>query len=296
MYKDKYGNSRPRLTDEDINLFTKAKRIGIDKIDEIIDLEFGLPFVSSFPEGIKELVEPLQLDYKKTLIISDLHIPYQDKRALDTALHYGMRRKVDSVILNGDILDIYQLSKYDKLHDKGKIVDEIKMARELFALLRTCFPKADIYFKKGNHEERWVKYFFDKAKELYGLDDFLLEKIIHCDKYGVIPIEDKRLVLLGDLPVLHGHEFNGGGEHIAAGMLRKAGRDVIGGHRHQTQESVRKILGGRYITAYSVGCLCDLTPGYASINQWNHGCAVVETFSNREFYVDNKRIENGRVF
>lgn len=289
------GNSKYRLTDEVADFIAKAKSYGIDKLTAVMEEEEFLPFFLNIEDGENELPPPMVLDFPKTLILSDIHLGFHDRAALETAINYGRKNKVDAIILNGDILDMYQLSRFDKTPNKGAIVNEIKLARKFFKVLRDCFPKAEIFFKKGNHEERFTKYFASNAKEFYGFDDFLLEKIIHCDKFGIKTVEDRQLITIGGLGVYHGHEIGGGGVHVAAGLVQKTGTDILVGHYHKTQTYTKTRLNKAPITGYVVACLCKLNPFYLPNNQWNNGAAMVELFQDRTFHVHNKRIINGRV-
>lgn len=48
------------------------------------------------PKGESEKVEPYYLpkDRKKVLVISDIHLPYHDDKALFAALEYGLKKKL----------------------------------------------------------------------------------------------------------------------------------------------------------------------------------------------------------
>lgn len=294
------GNRNPkyRLSDEVATFLKDAQTFGIDKLKEVINRgneEKELPFFLSIEDGENELPPPLVLDFPKTLVLSDIHLGFHDRTALEAAINYGRKNKADCIILNGDILDMYQLSRFDKTPNKGAIVSEIKLAREFFKILREVFPSAEIYFKKGNHEERFTKYFAANAKEFYGFDDFLLEKIIHCDKFNIRTIEDRQLVSLGKLNIYHGHEIGGGGVHVAAGLVTKTNANILCGHWHKTQTYTKTRLNEQPIAGFAAGCLCKLNPYYLPNNQWNHGFAFVDTATDGTFHVHNKRIINGQA-
>ena len=55
-----------------------------------------------------------------------------------------------------------------------------------------------------------------------------------------------------------------------------------------------KTADDKYIHSWTLGCLCDMTPDYMPINQWNHGFAVLELKGN-DFTVNNLRIVNGEI-
>ena len=47
--------------------------------------------------------------YNNMLIINDIHIPFHDVKALKTALEYGEERGIDSIYINGDLMDFYSI-------------------------------------------------------------------------------------------------------------------------------------------------------------------------------------------
>ncbi len=295
MYRDKEGNPKYRICDTDIEFLKKARKHGIEKLTAVMDEVEDLPFVLGIEDGENELPEPLVIDFKRTLVLSDVHLGFHDRAAVETAINYGRKNKADCIILNGDILDFYALSRFDKTPNKGAVTNEIKLAREFFKLLRDCFPNAEMFFKKGNHEERYNKYFAANAKELYGFDDFLLEKIIHLDKYSIRTVEDRQLISLGKLNIYHGHEIGGGGVHVAAGLVTKTNANILCGHWHKTQTYTKTRLNELPIAGFAAGCLCKLNPYYLPNNQWNHGFAFVETWEGGNFHVENKRIINNQA-
>ena len=66
------------------------------------------------PQGEKNDFSPFILTGKRIGILSDIHIPYHDLDALNIALNEFKRVKVDTIVLNGDIIDCYNLSRWEK--------------------------------------------------------------------------------------------------------------------------------------------------------------------------------------
>ncbi len=64
-----------------------------------------------------------------------------------------------------------------------------------------------IYFKFGNHDERYQHYLWQKLGELNGVEDFELENLIKKRVTGIKFITDKRIIKANDLNIVHGHEF-----------------------------------------------------------------------------------------
>jgi predicted phosphodiesterase len=51
---------------------------------------------------------------EKILLISDVHVPYHDKKAFNLVLEVGKKLKVDQVVIGGDFIDNYSVSSHDK--------------------------------------------------------------------------------------------------------------------------------------------------------------------------------------
>jgi len=105
------------------------------------------------PESDYEKCEPFIIPkgQNNILILSDIHLPYQDNKALELAINYGIEHKVNAVYLNGDTLDFYMASRFLKNPKLRDLAGELEMGREFLKLLQDTF-KCPIYFKIGNHE------------------------------------------------------------------------------------------------------------------------------------------------
>lgn len=253
------------------------------------------------PEAIHELPGwgPLEItSSERALILSDVHIPFFDSEALESALDYGEKRKPTLVILNGDISDHFSISRWlnnPKLRD---FPAEVKAARFFLSGLRKRFASARIIYKKGNHEERFDAYMRMKCPEFLGVENFDWAEVFDLDDNRIELVEQKRPIRLGKLNIIHGHEYSfpiSSPVNPARGFYLRAKTHVIGGHLHQTSQHSEKNLENKVVSAWSTGCLCNLHPEYRPLNQWNHGFAFVES-DGHDFRVDNLRIVDGKVY
>lgn len=88
----------------------------------------------------------------KFIVLSDIHFPYQDDKALKAVYKFLEQHPVDTIILNGDILDFYDVSSFDKDPERvNSLQKEIDLAQKFFKKLRQLAPNARIVFIKGNH-------------------------------------------------------------------------------------------------------------------------------------------------
>ena len=49
---------------------------------------------------------------RRILVLSDLHCPYHDVKAINEAIFWGQSWEADTVILLGDIMDFHRISLY----------------------------------------------------------------------------------------------------------------------------------------------------------------------------------------
>jgi predicted phosphodiesterase len=236
--------------------------------------------------------------HRKVLVLSDLHIPYHDLPAIETAIDYGFKSGIDGIYLNGDVIDFAKISKWEKDPAITSAVVEVGMARNFFEGIANL--GLDVYYKLGNHEERWERYILQNAPELHGLDGLQLKKALGLDDFEIELIDSKQVAKFGKLNVIHGHEF---GDSIfspvnpARGLFNRGKASVLAGHNHQTSEHQESNLDGSPIVCFSTGGLCDLRPAYRpfAFTKWNHGAAIVEIEEDGNFSVENFRIENRKV-
>lgn len=243
----------------------------------------------------KDFVIPA--DQNNILILSDIHLPYHSIESLELAVKYGNENKINTVILNGDIIDFYQASSFVRDPRKKSFAYELQVFKDFLKWLKQSLNNPKIYFKQGNHEERYERYMFLKAPELIGVEEFKLSVLLNFAEHGIEYIDKKRIIRVGGLAVLHGHEF---GRSVfspvnpARGAYMRAKENVIIGHNHQTSEHTEPTLSGKIVTTWSTGCLCELNPEYMPINKWNHGFAHVVS-DGKSFIVNNRRIHKGRI-
>ena len=233
----------------------------------------------NLPESdYKEIPEfKLPESHNKPLFLTDIHFPYQDNNALETALEHGYKWGANCIYLNGDTMDCYQISRFIKDRRMRDMGDELEMVREFLKNMKKSFD-VPIYYKIGNHEDRWENFLRLQAPELLGIADFELRNVLRFNEIGIQEIKSKQVVKAGKLSLLHGHEF---GHSVfspvnpARGLYMRAKESSIIGHHHQTSEHSEKSLNGKVVTTWSVGALCGMKPDYMPYNKWNLGFAEI---------------------
>ena len=255
-------------------------------------------FTIDLPKSVADPKKPFKLPEGKSLIISDVHVPYHDDKALELCMDYGRSYAPDNIVMNGDIADFFSISRWEKNPEHRNLSRELMLVRQFLQYLRERFPKARLIYKIGNHEERWEKYMWIKAPEICGISDFQIYDLLDFSKYGIEEVSSKQKMKAGkNLTIIHGHElFNSTAPvNFARTLQTNLGVCAIEGHRHQTSQHAFKTADDKHIHCWSLGCLCDMAPEYAVINRWNHGFATMELHGNT-FQVQNMRIIEGNIF
>jgi len=268
-----------------------------NKHDKYTDLEEGLILINKPVIELDYTPYIVPPAYNKTLIIADLHGLFCDMQSLEIAINYGIKHNCDSFIIDGDFLDFYQFSKFDK---SNRIVEQFyeeqEWGVELLQLLQRIFGFGIL--KEGNHDARRQLYIerlplvYEEIKLLGGYSDYL-----NYSGSNIQFIKDYNVINYGKLNIIHGHEFQGGGGiHVAYNRLNKAFDNIISAHSHVKQEAVRVGIDGEVYGSWTLGCLCNLHPRYNINSNWTHGFATVAKDESGFFEIQNKLIINKKIY
>jgi predicted phosphodiesterase len=241
----------------------------------------------------------LPLACNNILLISDLHIPYHSIDAITAALDYGKKENINTILINGDLIDFYGCSRFEKDPRKRSIKHEFDTTKEFLRILRATFPNAQIYWLKGNHDVRYEHWLMAKAPEVFDDPYYLMEERLRLNEERVHLIDDKTIVRAGKLSIHHGHLFFrgfGAPVNAARGLFLKVKQSAIVGHTHRISEHSETTLSGELITCWSTGCLSELSPDYnPHSNNYSHGFAHIQTKTDGNYSVKNFRILNGII-
>ena len=158
------------------NRYDKIKRIVesklVDRIDkdytELSEEAFGKAYSSDVARrmfyGAKKVIDAIEEDEERVnedetriLCISDMHIPFNR----DIKEFFKYKGKVDTLVLNGDIIDNYSMSNFTKMY-RLSLVEELIRARELLIELIEEIEPKKVTVVTGNHEIRLGKKIADK--------------------------------------------------------------------------------------------------------------------------------------
>lgn len=317
-YREKYGMNMPTLTlarimyKENIELFTTIDaartslrylegKIGKNKINSLANKNYIMteerpknPW--KLPESDEAKYEPYILKAKKLAVLSDIHVPYHSISALECALDKIYEEKPDAILLNGDTVDFYGLSRFQKDPRKRSVAHELQALNEFLDILKQF--EAKIIYKLGNHDERYEHYLQHKAPELLGIQEFEFKNLLKAGERKMDVVGEKRIIKANKLNIIHGHEYPSvfSPVNIARGLYMKGKVSAMQGHNHQTSEHTETDMNGEIVTTWSLGCLCELNPAYMPLNRWGHGMAMVDLDANgKDFEVRNYRIYKGKI-
>lgn len=225
------------------------------------------------------------------VLYGDTHIPFHDQRSLDVVAQVIRIARPNVVVHQGDLLDCYHLSRFDKnpkrLH---RLQDEIDAARAHLAAFRLLAPTARFIYLSGNHEDRLRRTLWSlppHAEALLGLDAVTealtwpkllgLEElgIEHYD-YGDQTRAQAKEPLLPRFMLKHGTIVRKLSGYTARAELDKYNRSGASGHTHRLGAFFHRDANGNHVWV-ETGCTCQLNPEYAQDPDWQAG-AVVMTF------------------
>lgn len=253
----------------------------------------------NLPESFEEAFEHYHLPsmLENVGVMNDLHIPYHSIESIEDTINYFIKKKVDAVFLNGDILDCYMLSKFNPDPRKRHFREEIEAFKSFIVVIKENVTN-NIFYKLGNHEERYERTMIQHCPEFLDIPEFEFENVLGCKELGVNIIKDQKIVYIGKLPTIHGHEANikYASVNPARTLFLKTYKSSMCGHLHRTSNHTEQSIDGKIISTWSVACLCDLHPKYRRLNNWNHGCARIEKDSTGDFEVINFRLLKKRIF
>ena len=158
------------------NRYEKIKRIVesklVDRVDkdytELSEEAFGKAYSSDVARrmfyGAKKVIDAIEEDEERVnedetriLCISDMHIPFNR----DIKEFFKYKGKVDTLVLNGDIIDNYSMSSFTKMY-RLSLVEELIQARELLIEFIEEIKPKKVTVVTGNHEIRLGKKIADK--------------------------------------------------------------------------------------------------------------------------------------
>lgn len=258
------------------------------------------PYSIPQSESVDQTPFHLPKEQNKIGVISDLHIPNHRVEPIEIALQYFEEKGVNTIILNGDVMDNVPFTHFVHKRPSAKDVNSwFDMVEVFFEGLRERFPNVDIYWLEGNHDAWYKKWMWQHAWQLSDDPFYSLQSRLHLDEYKIIYIDERRYMMAGKLAIVHGHHLTKGiiaPVNAARGVFLRAKQSTMIGHVHVSSEHTETNLSGDIVTCWSTGCMCTLTPDYQPMGgKANHGFAYITVKDDGDFHVENKRIHKNKL-
>ena len=251
----------------------------------------------------------LKIDSGSIVIAGDFQCRYQDDDVVDIWLQFVKDFNPETVVLNGDMLDLESLSKYPtSLEHRLTVQADVDAAVDILKRLRAVAPKAEIYHVAGNHEQRLEKYLTVNAPELAGSPNLTIPEFLGLKELGIEYIEPYgRGVSWHGCLVYHGRRVSQHSAYSAKAEFFDAGTSLVMGHTTR--------LGSYYFTdrngvhvAHEAGSLTRTDPEGAPPNakpgqilNWQQGWAFGQAIDGHySLYlapvVNHKLVYNGKLY
>lgn len=221
---------------------------------------------------------------QRVAFISDVHVPFQDDKALKVVWGILKDFKPELIYLGGDIHDNYALSNHEKDPDRElSLQDELDFMSEIMVKPIKSLGSKVIY-QLGNHEERTYRL-IRRERALKGLRALSFKKTAELPDNWIV-LQDQTHLRIGKLLFHHGDmRPKAGGKHLAASMLEKLRTSNIHGHNHRFDIHYASDYSGSVNACFSNGHLSDPAQArYITCPNWQTGFSIVEYSKDMQSY------------
>ena len=226
-----------------------------------------------------------------TILIPDVHVPYEDKRAIDNLLDMIARERPARVVQVGDLLDMKAPARWSKGRAEEycySVRDECTAGEKFWIKLRQAAGTAELGWVSGNHEDRLRSYVHTYAPALATIVPSVAE-LMNLEKHGVRHYRQPYAIEPG-VSCIHGKLLASVAGSSARKEMLRHGTSIVQGHTHrlgviyETSDRTRFALEAGWLgDIRRAGTYLDF-PGVAN---WQTGFGFLG--------VDNKRITPGVV-
>ena len=223
---------------------------------------------------------------KVIVCLSDLQVPYHDRKAVSALSNFIKKYKPDEVVSVGDEMDMQTISKWSKGTD---LEHEKSIARDRDETHRVLESLKIKHMIRSNHTDRLFNTIKMRAPGLAGLPELELKNFLKLDDLG-ITYHEKPYELAPNWLLLHGDEGNvqPTAGATALGLAKRAGMSVVCGHTHRAglTHYTQSYFGGTPKTVWGLetGCLMDFKFAKyirGGLFTWHKGFGVLYVDGNK---------------
>jgi UDP-2,3-diacylglucosamine pyrophosphatase LpxH len=235
MYKageaNKLSESIPLITDENPDLSEPAYT----------------PFQTQAPKPVET---------ERSVILSDIHFPFEDKQVVRVVLNFIANYKPSHVFLNGDIIDFMAISHFDKDPKRLlKLQEEIDTVYEFLRHLREITgADTNIIYIEGNHENRLQRYLLQHP-ELSSLRSMHPRILFRLDELNIRWVSQAEKEMFHGILVTHGTKVAKWSGYTAKQEYDTYGMSGVSGHCFDEETEILTPTGWKTYEGLSVGDL-----------------------------------------
>lgn len=215
---------------------------------------------------------------RTTVISSDYHVPAHDVAAYKAVLNFIRDKRPDYHIIAGDLLDLYDQSRFAKdPRILNRTEEELDAANQILDELAEASPNTITKFLAGNHEQRLTRRLFENpdilpfATRSMNPDQLLIQSLsLEEREIEYFPYPD--VYNHWGFLICHGQAV---GLHPARKELERHGISGCSGHVHRNRYWERKDRAS-VCAWWSLGGLCTHDVDYNPHNDWQHGFGYLE--------------------
>jgi len=174
----------------------------------------------------------------------DIHEPYSDPKALGAVERFIRHTRPSLVVLLGDNVDFYQLSRFDQDPKRALALQEdCDKTFEAMRRFRKAAPSARIHYLQGNHEDRLRRYLWGKSVALSSLKCLTVPELLRLKELDIRYHESGQF-RVKDLLFKHGNVVRKKSGFTAMAELERNWLSGVSGHTHRLSEVYRRTFRG----------------------------------------------------
>lgn len=249
--------------------------------------------LDQFSTFYREEVEPWVNKYekpvtpsgiKKIIVASDFHDVDTDLFCLSVFIKTCEREQPDIIVLNGDIFDLYEFSRFDKDPRKTNLRKRFEFVRDyIFRPLRTVCPTAQIDLTIGNHEQRVLKHLSSRSPEMFVLMELTgisLAQLLMLDEFQISLISKMDLSAYSAPEIREELKKNFKVYYNTVTMNHTGDEDfgmcTVSGHVHTPALKTRVLQKAGSVWWVTLGCMCKIDADYTQTKtNWQHSFCII---------------------
>jgi|GEM_PF-3909195 len=219
---------------------------------------------------------------KRILVGSDFHDKASDPFPLSVFVETALRVQPDIIVLNGDVFEFAEFSRFDKDPRQISVRGAFEFVRDhIFRPLRKACPRAQIDFIIGNHDIRVLRHMADRTpyivplmdlmgislSKLFGLEAFRINLVNKAD-FSAYQVKESRDEVAKNYKIYFNTLLIG---HCPGNY----GICSVGGHTHKPEfKATVNELSGAYFQL-TTGCIAKIDFDYVEgLNRYSQSFAL----------------------